>query len=76
MANLLELFALVEMSGPANPKPHPAMNALAPPLPAPTIKRIIRTYESNNRAQSDLELLNDAAPGYAYFIVTIQHIES
>lgn len=66
MANILELFALVEMTGPvASQQPT-----------APTIKRIVRTYESDTRAQIDVDLLEEAAPGAHYAIIKTTHVES
>lgn len=65
MAHILELFALVEADVVADQTAKTF-----------TIKRIIRTYESNTRAQADLELLEDVAPGPVYSIVSIPHIES
>ena len=66
MANILELFALVEMT--------PDVASQQPT--APTIKRIIRTYESKSRAEQDMELLCETS-GTAFFdIVTTSHIES
>lgn len=77
MAQILELFALVEMTGPAAPKPDPIMDAIgAGHPPAPTIKRIIRTYESDTRANVDVELLQEVAPGPVYAVIAIPHIES
>ena len=75
MAQILELFALVEMTGPAHPKPHPAMNALAPQPLAPTIKQIVRTYENKSRADQDLELLSEIHRDGAYAVITVQHID-
>lgn len=74
MATPIELFALVEMTGPANPRPDPMMNALAPTPPTPTIKRIIRTYESHERAHDDMELLMEVSPG-PYGIIKTVHVE-
>ena len=65
MAHILELFALVEADVGADQ----TAKSFA-------IKRIIRTYESNTRAQADLELLEDVAPGPVYTVITIPHIES
>lgn len=64
MSNIHELFALVEGDVVANQS-----SKL-------TIKRIIRTYESKSRAEIDLELLEDVAPGPVYTVITIPHIES
>ena len=76
MANIIEFFALIELTGPANPKPHPAMNALAPEPSPPTIKRIIRTYERKPRAEQDMELISEISSGACFDIIAIPHIES
>ena len=66
MANIIEFFALVEVT-PDVARQQPT---------APTLKRIIRTYESKPRAEQDMELLSETI-GTAYFdIIAIPHIES
>lgn len=45
------------------------------PRTQPFIKRIVRTYESETRAEEDLELLGEANPDIHYRIDKIVHIE-
>lgn len=45
------------------------------PLDRNVIKRVVRTYESRERADEDLELLTKAAPGVCYRIDDVDHIE-
>lgn len=42
---------------------------------SPLIKAVIRTYESNNRAQEDLELLQEQNPEKVYLIIPTQFID-
>lgn len=65
MAQILELFALVEMT--------PDVASQQPT--APTIKRIVRTYESATRAEIDKELLEEVSPA-SYSIIKTIHVES
>lgn len=69
-------YVLVQMTGPANPKLHPAVNALAELPSPPTIKRIIRTYHSDSRAEEDRELLAEMHPECLYAVLTINHIDN
>lgn len=45
------------------------------PLNRDVIKRVVRTYESRERADEDLDLLTNAAPGVNYRIDDVDHIE-
>lgn len=45
------------------------------PLNRDVIKRVVRTYESRERADEDLELLNQAAHAGRYRIDDVDHIE-
>jgi hypothetical protein len=60
MANVLELFALVQTE--------------SREVGAPIIK-IVRTYESDTRAQIDMQLLEEVSPG-PYVIIKTIHVES
>lgn len=62
MANILELFALVEVDSLIEP--------------TAIIKRIIRTYESKPRAEQDMELISEISSGARFDIIAIPHIES
>lgn len=71
MANIIELFALVETVD------LPAGFSEGGALRFPTaIKRIVRTYESKNRAEQDMELISEVSTGACFDVITIPHIES
>lgn len=63
MATIDSLCIIVELE--------PAMN----PADAAFIKRIIRSYEGQGRAEEDLELLALVTPNAQYRIDPIEHIE-
>ena len=82
MSNISETYLLVEMTGPATPPRRPGEvivftlgDQLGAP-PAPSMKSVIRTYLSSNRAEEDRELLQDAAPASHFSILTVQHIDT
>ena len=60
MAQILELFALVEKQSTAADAP---------------ILKIVRTYENKPRADQDLELLSEIHRDGAYAVITVQHID-
>ena len=82
MSNISETYLLVEMTGPAAPPTRPGEVIFAAPgesfvvKPAPSMKSVIRTYLSANRAEEDRELLQDTAPASHFSILTVQHIDA
>ena len=64
-------FLLVQMT---HGKPHPAANALAPKI-EPEIKKVIRSYLSERRAEQDRELLAEDNPSGTYVVLNIHHID-
>lgn len=62
MSTPYEMFALVEMFQRIPSEP-------------PAIKRVIRTYDSKERAQADLDLLDANDEFRPYAVLTVPHIE-
>lgn len=58
-----ETFALVEMKAPR-----------VEAIEQPAIVRIVRTYETRDRAAEDLDLLRDATTS-SFEIITVEHID-
>ncbi len=67
-----ENFVLVEMT---HGRPDPAMNALAPST-KPDIKRVLRVYLSQRRAEEDLALLRETDPTTTYEVLAVEHIDN